>query len=533
MTVVYNTVPTKTQDRVLKIRDGALPTSPVIHSQIIPYNTIVLGANVFTITAPVGMNANEVNCWEITDSANTSWSAWAADGISLNANGAYSGGNAWFVPSAPSTYDITFAVQIGPTCVTSNGIDTRTECDSLTWLDGITYTSNNNTATHLIPGGTSNGCDSLVTLDLTIVSSTTGIDTRTECNSLVWIDGLTYTTSNNTATYSMVGAASNGCDSLVSLDLTIINSATSTDSRTECDSLVWIDGLTYKSSNNTATYNLPGAASNGCDSLVSLDLTIMNSATGTDTRNECKPFTWIDGITYTASNTTATHNLTGAAANGCDSLVSLDLTYYTPTGIDTRTTCDSLTWIDGITYFSDNNTATFNIVGGSAQGCDSLVTLDLTVINVDRGITQSGTSLSSNATGATYQWLDCDNAYSPIPGETAKTFNPQSNGNYAVAVTQNNCSDTSSCININSIGIVENSALHNVIIYPNPASELLTIECSGAFVDEVSIIDLTGKIYQIEKKGKTVFDISRLPKGIYFIHMSKDNEIITEKLIKN
>ena len=50
-----------------------------------------------------------------------------------------------------------------PTVIT--GIDTQIACDSLTWIDGITYTSSN-TATHILTAA--NGCDSVVTLNLTI-----------------------------------------------------------------------------------------------------------------------------------------------------------------------------------------------------------------------------------------------------------------------------------------------------------------------------------------------------------------------------
>ena len=82
-----------------------------------------------------------------------------------------------------------------------------------TWIDGNTYTPSNNTATHLLTNAA--GCDSLVTLDLTISNSTTGIDVKTACDSYTWIDGNTYTTSNNTATHLLTNAA--GCDSLVTL----------------------------------------------------------------------------------------------------------------------------------------------------------------------------------------------------------------------------------------------------------------------------------------------------------------------------
>ena len=87
----------------------------------------------------------------------------------------------------------------------------------------------------------------------------------------------------------------------------------------------------------------------GCDSLVTLELTIDNSLTGTDTQNACDSYTWIDGVTYTSSNSSATILLT--ASGGCDSLVTLDLTIgNSNTGTDTQTACDSYTWIDGNTY---------------------------------------------------------------------------------------------------------------------------------------------------------------------------------------
>ena len=65
---------------------------------------------------------------------------------------------------------------------------------------------------------------------------------------------------------------------------------------TTCDTYTWIDGVTYTSSNNTATHTLINAA--GCDSVVTLDLTILNSTNGVDTQVHCDTYTWIDGVTY-------------------------------------------------------------------------------------------------------------------------------------------------------------------------------------------------------------------------------------------
>ena len=398
-------------------------------------------------------------------------------------------------------------------CQTTTGTDVQTACDSYTWIDGNTYTADNNTATHTLTNAA--GCDSTVTLDLTILESTTGTDVQTACDSYTWIDGNTYTADNNTATHVLTNAA--GCDSTVTLDLTILNSTTGTDVQTACDSYTWIDGNTYTADNNTATHVLTNAA--GCDSTVTLDLTILNSTTGTDVQTACDSYTWIDGNTYTADNNTATFTLTNAA--GCDSVVTLDLTINnSTTGTDVQTACDSYTWIDGNTYTADNNTATHVLT--NAAGCDSVVTLNLTINTVDVSVTNASPTLSATVSGPSYQWLDCDDNYAVIPGETNQDFTATANGNYAVAITQNNCTDTSACQTVNNVGIYTNTM--NVFkIYPNPTNGQLTIELSANNESEYSIIDVTGRLV---KSGKlegfqTSIDVSHFKTQIYFIKIGE------------
>ena len=131
-----------------------------------------------------------------------------------------------------------------------------TECDTYTWIDGNTYTSSNNTATFTLTNVA--GCDSVVTLDLTINNSNNGVDTQVHCDTYTWIDGNTYTSSNNTATFTLTNVA--GCDSVVTLNLTINNSTTSIDDVTACDSYTWNDS-TYTQS-GTYSYNGGTSASN-------------------------------------------------------------------------------------------------------------------------------------------------------------------------------------------------------------------------------------------------------------------------------
>ncbi len=183
--------------------------------------------------------------------------------------------------------------------------------------------------------------------------------------------------------------------------------ATGTDVQTACGSYTWIDGITYNSSTNTPTFNIVGGSVSGCDSLVTLNLSINSSVTGTDVQTACGSYTWIDGITYNSSTNTPTFNIVGGAASGCDSLVTLNLSINSSvTGTDVQTACGSYTWIDGITYNSSTNTPTFNIVGGSVSGCDSLVTLNLTINSCTLPTASFTTSTNTICAGGSITFVD-------------------------------------------------------------------------------------------------------------------------------
>jgi hypothetical protein len=176
-------------------------------------------------------------------------------------------------------------------------------------------------------------------------TAVSGTDVQTACDTYTWIDGNTYNASNNVATFTLTNVV--GCDSVVTLDLTINNSSVGTDVQIACDTYTWIDGNTYSASNNVATFTLTNAV--GCDSVVTLDLTINNSSVGTDIQVACDTYTWIDGNTYNASNNVATFTLTNAV--GCDSVVTLDLTINSVSDITTTTS--------GVTITANNSSATY------------------------------------------------------------------------------------------------------------------------------------------------------------------------------
>ncbi len=410
----------------------------------------------------------------------------------------------------------------------NSGSNLISACESYTWINGVTYTASTSSPTYVLQNAA--GCDSTVSLNLTIYQSNVTTDVVQACGQYTWIDGNTYTSNNNSAQFLLTN--NNGCDSLVQLNLTFGAPNSGTDVISACDSYTWIDGNTYTASNNSATYILPNAY--GCDSTVSLDLTINSSYFATDAITECDSYTWIDGNTYTASNNSATYVLTNA--QGCDSTRVLDLIILNSTsGTETVSTCNDFTWIDGNTY-SSSTTATHTLVGGASNGCDSTVTLNLTIVPLNLSISSNDPVLFGPFGVSGFQWLDCNNGFAPIIGATASTFTPMQNGSYAVQVEENGCFDTTVCLtitqaNANLIDLTET----NWTVYPNPTSDKVTINFQESLKEiTIEVADPLGQIVRkqtFENAEEIELTLGFEP-GLYFVRIIVEGKEAILPIIK-
>lgn len=170
----------------------------------------------------------------------------------------------------------------------------------------------------------------------------------------------------------------------------------------------------------------------------------------------------------------------------------------------------------------------------NAAGCDSIITIDLTIHTIDLSVTQTDITLTANKSGASYLWMDCDSQTS-IPSETGQSFTPSANGNYAVIITENTCQDTSVCYLITTIGVRENTLAQSINVYPNPTAGRFTIEWDS-FRQGVSVVltDMQGKVVQratnISGQKQLVFEVN-LPPGMYILSMICDHQQHTTKLV--
>ena len=227
------------------------------------------------------------------------------------------------------------------------------------------------------------------------------------------------------------------------------------------------------------------------------------------------------------------HSKSGA----CDSIVALTLSIDTVTGsyTDTRTECSPYVWIDGSTYTTNNNTAKYIISGGASSGCDSVITLNLTINSIDNTTTTTGITISANLSGVSYTWLDCGNGNSIISGETSQSYTPTANGSYAVIVDNGSCSDTSNCVTIASTELKEFEII-NINLFPNPALNEISIVLKNKLNknSNVSILNVVGKeIININNyTSGTLINIEILTNGIYFIKVNQNNKIYTKRFVK-
>lgn len=160
------------------------------------------------------------------------------------------------------------------------------------------------------------------------------------------------------------------------------------------------------------------------------------------------------------------------------SIILREILCVTSYATETTTECSGYTWpINGVSYATSG---TYIDSTSNALGCDSVVTLNLTIQAVDTSVAQSGAQLTANASNASFQWIDCSNGGQAISGATGGSYTALANGAYAVVVTENGCSDTSACRVVTVVGNTDPSELVDVRLFPNPSEGQFTVDLGAS-----------------------------------------------------
>lgn len=377
------------------------------------------------------------------------------------------------------------------------------------------------------------GCDSIITVNLSIKNSYATI-IQTACYSYTSPSGNHIWTSANTYFDTIPNAA--GCDSIMNINLTFINS-TSTIYQTACSNYTSPSGNYTWSGSNTYSDTIPNAK--GCDSIITIYLTILSESTGPMlNQTVCNSYTSASGnYVWTSSNT---YSDTIPNAVGCDSIITINLTVNTTSisPIINQSACNSFTSPSGNYTWTSSNTYWDTIP--NAKSCDSILNINLTIYNIYTTVSQNGTTLTADTSGGTYQWIDCANANSYINGAVNQNYTATINGNYAVVFSENGCADTSSCYIISSAGLMSNSIENKISISPNPAHTVLIIsfELSNNKNAIVKLISSSGKTVYSQPIKKTVlgkYDLKiktdNFANGLYYIVIENGYKQLLSKVI--
>lgn len=289
---------------------------------------------------------------------------------------------------------------------------------------------------------------------------------------------------------------------------------------------------------------------------------VLNPTTGTIDLSASTPGTYV--VTYTHANGTATDNiivrpsytvsnsaticsndsifLAGAwrktpgtyvsnlhTTFGCDSIVTTSLSVNLAHNITTDTSIcfgDSLlfegTWYKTAGNYSASYTNSF--------GCDSIRSLNLGVITLDLSVAISGTSLTSNQSGAQYEWINCT-TNQPVPNETGVSFTPSASGVYAVVVTNGTCSDTSACFNFSGAGLGEWTSSFYTLVDDEQGNRFI-LNFPNQAMNWVEVFDTQGRRVFNQQTDATSIVIPKMNKhAVYAICIHTKGEVYVVKVI--
>ncbi len=155
------------------------------------------------------------------------------------------------------------------------------------------------------------------------------------------------------------------------------------------------------------------------------------------------------------------------------------------------------------------------------------------LVNVNNAVTVVGDTLTADQVGASYQWINCD-TNSPISGQTNQSYTVTVDGNYAVEITSGNCTERSSCINVDALGVV-GFEMDGLKVYPNPVSTTLNIDLTNYEDARYEIININGEVVSNGEITSETYgvNVSNMAQGVYFVKLIVDQRSNIQKFIKN
>ncbi|MBR5984100.1 MAG: T9SS type A sorting domain-containing protein [Bacteroidales bacterium] len=455
--------------------------------------------------------------------------------------------------------------------------------DSYVWSNGSTSAGINVTSSgnYSVIASNSNGCTASASATVNVMENPTvtisgepsicvgGATTLVAEGgvSYLWSTGFPGQSINvsEAGTYSVVATGANGCTTSASMvvvqysapevsisgNTTVCEGSSETLTATGGVSYVWSTGETTSaiSVNAFGIYSVIATGNGGCTSTANVtvfvasaptptingDLHICDGEPTTLTANGGETYMWSNGSTSNSINVSngGTYSVIATNENGCTAMVSANVVAgYSVTNAISETTDSEFVW-NGQTYTeSGDYVQTFT----AANGCDSVVTLHLTVNSVQyynifvisnnnaygtttgTGVYEANAEIQISATANDgYEFLSWNDGNT----DTLRTITVTGDATYIATF-------------IPATGIEENANLQ-ISIFPNPATDILNITSSET-ISEIEIVNALGQVvYRTEVNAdNAVCDVEGLKAGVYVvrIHGTDTVSICQRKFIK-
>jgi hypothetical protein len=392
-----------------------------------------------------------------------------------------------------------------------------------------------------------NGCDSVVTLHLEVNPIYNQEESLEICQDelpYVWRD-ITFPEGTISGTHTYHRQSASGCDSTVTLSLTVYPTSVQNYSLRICSAdlpYYWdVTDTTFGVGTESGQYRFRYTNVLGCDSSVYLNLTVNPSYEILDTLTLCQnelpyPYPFAPNHYISANMSSGDYTYTRPIAAGCDTTIYLHLVIHPSySQQESAFVCESefpYQWRD-TTFMEGTVSGTYYFNRTSQFGCDSVVSLMLVVsplptVNIMTVPNGAVTMLICQSNANTFEWST---------GETSNMIVVPSDSVETYSVTVTNAS--TGCTNSASVGIgvgIQESVetAHNVIVYPNPTDGKVTVNADGEMISEIRAYSLDGRMLKRIRVEDTEVELNfdTLAKGTYLLQIQlRQGDIVRRKLI--
>jgi photosystem II stability/assembly factor-like uncharacterized protein len=147
-------------------------------------------------------------------------------------------------------------------------------------------------------------------------------------------------------------------------------------------------------------------------------------------------------------------------------------------------------------------------------------------------ITANGNILSSSATSGNQWFLNG----AAITGATNQQYTATTPGVYTVQATSNGCLTMSAAYNYMVTGVIDLIFNNEIIVFPNPVRNILTIKNPATRKLEINLSDLQGRLLKRSRFSVQQYDLSlkSIPSGVYLLCLLdlKTGQSAAKKIVK-